>query len=294
MYHSLTTPSGFKGMPGFEISGAYNFKKWLGVEFGYQRHSGQQILNQTLQYLNYDNMGDFSTTITLKPVNPTQGGPQIPTTTTPFTLPANSHTEAVGFGTADLTRNTFLIGPKFTWRSNSRFTPFAHIQFGVSQYKRNNFKMNYSVNSEYSEFNVDDKGENFLVQKQIYVLKGALTKGEFSSLGFAMSVGGGVDWKMSKRLSIRLIQADYLPARHGFNYKYTDDFNSDISDTKYTTVQIVTYGTGLCSDLNVTCADYVQETTDRVKYTGTRNFSYSVPHQFMHNIKLSAGIVFGF
>jgi len=293
LYHSLTNPSGFQGLPGFEVSGAYNFRNWFGVEFAYQRHSGQQVLNQKLQYLNYDNMGNFSVTITQTPVNPTQGGPQLPTTTE-YAYPANSKTEAVGFGTADLTRNTFLIGPKFAWRSNSRLTPFAHALFGVSLYKRNNLKMDYSAYSEYNEYNYDNYST--LAARQTFDLKGTLTKGEFSNMGFAMSIGGGVDLKMTKRLSIRLIQADYVPTRHGFNYKYTDDSTSDISYYTYTTVLIPISGdlTGSCDNPNTTCAYYTQETRNRVKYTGTRNFSYSVPHQFLNNIKLSAGVVVKF
>ncbi|HVN78500.1 MAG TPA: hypothetical protein VMW38_05835 [Terriglobia bacterium] len=289
LYHTLTNPSGFQGLHGFEVSGTYNFKKWLGVEVGYQRHSGEQVMDQNLQSLSYSNTGYFITTVTSVPVNPTQGGPVLPTTNE-YDIPANSHTDATGFGTANLTRNTILIGPKFSWRSSSKFTPFAHVQFGVSQYKRNNLKMNYTVSSVYNEYSLDAAGNSNLVEKQTWDLTGKLTKGEFSNLGFAMSVGGGVDWKITKRLSVRLIQADYMPTRHGFDYKYTDDFTSDISDYKYKIVQILQ---GI-SDQGPVYADYVQETRQRVIYSGTRDFSYSVPHQFLHNIRLSAGVVFRF
>ena len=298
LYHSLTNPPRFQGLPGFEVSGTYNFNKWLGVEAGFQRHSGQQVLNQTLHYFDYNNTGLFSTTITQTPVDPNHGSPQLPTTNS-YSNAANSTTDASGFGTADLSRNTFLVGPKFTLRSRSRFAPFAHIQFGVTQYKRNNFIMRYSINSLGEEYSVDDKGNKNLLEKVTYDLKGKLTDGKISNLGFAMSVGGGIDLNVNKRISIRLIQADYLPTRHRFNYKYRDDSTSDISDYTYTTVQVVQGpadppGSGNCQNGNSQCYDYTQETQNRVTYTGWRHFSYSVPSQFMNNLKLSAGIVIKF
>jgi hypothetical protein len=288
LFHSLTNSPGNQPLPGFEISGTYNWKKWLGVEFGYQRHSGEQVIDQNIPYLDYENMGYFIITETATPVSATQGFPVLPTKTE-FVIPANSTTSAAGFGTATLTRDTWLAGPKFSWRNKSKFTPFAHVQFGVSQFKRKDFKMKYSIDSEYHEYNVDSSGKNFLTQKQTFSLQGNLT-GDFSNVGFAMSFGGGLDWQISKRLSVRLIQADYMPTRNGFNYKYTDGFTSDISDYAYEIVSILQ---GYSAEGPI-YADYNKETRERVIYTGTRAYGYSVPNQFLNNMKVSAGIVFHF
>jgi hypothetical protein len=75
-------------------------------------------------------------------------------------------------------RTLFLAGPQITFRKNERFQPFAHVLVGAVRLK-----------VESDRVNVD----------------GADT-------GFAMAFGGGVDVKtpLGKKVTVRLLQADYV------------------------------------------------------------------------------------
>ena len=79
--------------------------------------------------------------------------------------------------------------------------------------------------------------------------------------------------------------------KNGFKYNYSDNYSSDITDSKYTVVSVFQ---GYNVYNQPIYADYNQVTTQEVIYSGTRSFSYSVPRQFLNNIKISAGIVFKF
>ncbi|MCI0662463.1 MAG: hypothetical protein L0220_15445 [Acidobacteria bacterium] len=71
----------------------------------------------------------------------------------------------------------FLFGPKFAYRGNSRFTPFAHVLPGIV---RQNFNF----------------GANDTTQ-------------------FALATGGGLDINVTDRISLRGAQADYIMTRLG-------------------------------------------------------------------------------
>jgi hypothetical protein len=284
--HGLMNPPKLQHLPGFEISSTYNINKWLGIEAAYQRHAGERLVNHKVTYLNYTNSGDFITTISNIPINVNQAKPIAPEIYDSRNL-GDSNTQAEGFGTADTVRTTFLIGPRFTWHTKSRFAPFAHFQLGVSQLKSSNYQMKYTFNSIYHEFDAN----RTLKEIQTWGIQGKIT-GDHSSLGLAVSCGGGLDYRVNNLLSVRLLQADYLATRNSFMYNFADHFTSDINDYVYTIVSISQ------GEYNVNnqpiYSDYTQETRQRVIYSGTRTFSYSVPHQFLNNIKLSAGIVFTF
>ena len=71
---------------------------------------------------------------------------------------------------------TYTFGPKFSFRSNDRFTPFAHALFGGFH--------------ETAGFGGNSASAN----------------------GFATLLGGGVDFKIAPRISARLPQFDWLLA----------------------------------------------------------------------------------
>jgi peptidoglycan-associated lipoprotein len=75
----------------------------------------------------------------------------------------------------DLTLSDYLVGGRYSLRS-TRFTPYAQLLLGAAQ------------------------------------ASGTLAPGQLgmSSTAFAMSVGGGLDLKLTHRLALRLVQADYL------------------------------------------------------------------------------------
>jgi len=85
---------------------------------------------------------------------------------------------------------TFLFGPRLTFRSKSPFQPFAELNFGG---------MRISVSCENNPSNCTDE----------------FGTGSRSKTAFAMTVGGGLDIKMNKKVSLRLVQAEYLYTRFG-------------------------------------------------------------------------------
>jgi len=70
----------------------------------------------------------------------------------------------------------YLFGPRVTYRSYGSLTPFAHVLFG---------------------------GEHFGVS------------GGGTANSFAMSLGGGADYKLTEHVSLRLIQVEYLYTHFG-------------------------------------------------------------------------------
>jgi hypothetical protein len=68
---------------------------------------------------------------------------------------------------------TFLAGPKVSFRSASRFTPFTQVLFGAA---------------------TSTSGLYFQTNQTV----------------FAMTVGGGIDYRLNRRLSLRPVQADYM------------------------------------------------------------------------------------
>jgi outer membrane immunogenic protein len=78
----------------------------------------------------------------------------------------------------DGTLSTYLFGPRISYDRDSRITPFGQVLFGVAHIG----------------------GSNGLAFST-------------SNNSFAMTVGGGVDVKISRRFSIRPAQVDYLLTR---------------------------------------------------------------------------------
>jgi hypothetical protein len=100
------------------------------------------------------------------------------------TIPAPISTNVNGSGF------TFLFGPRLTFRNKSPFVPFTELNFGG---------MRISLSCENSN---SDCTESF-------------GTGSYSKTAFALTVGGGFDIKLSKKLSLRPVQAEYLYTRFG-------------------------------------------------------------------------------
>ncbi len=75
---------------------------------------------------------------------------------------------------------TYVFGPRLTYRGHGGFEPFAEALFG---------------------------GARFTIS-----VPGASA----SRNGFAMALGGGVDYKLTRNVAIRVIQADYFYSRIDF------------------------------------------------------------------------------
>lgn len=98
-----------------------------------------------------------------------------------------------------LTSYSFLFGPVLQ-RSSGKLSPFVHALFGVNR---------LSTNST-AATNLD-------------TAVGALVPANFSDSAFAMALGGGLDYKLSKSFGVRLAQLDYLYTRHDA-LSYSDSF----------------------------------------------------------------------
>ncbi|MFY9845413.1 MAG: outer membrane beta-barrel protein [Terriglobales bacterium] len=96
--------------------------------------------------------------------------------------PISSNINGTGF--------TFLFGPRLTYRNHSAFTPFAELNFG-------GMRISLSCKNNPSDC-TDEFGT-----------------GSRSKSAFAMTVGGGFDIKINKKLSLRPVQAEYLYTRFG-------------------------------------------------------------------------------
>jgi opacity protein-like surface antigen len=85
---------------------------------------------------------------------------------------------------------TFLFGPRFTYRSSSKFQPFFEVNFG-------GMRVSVSCNSS---------------APNCVAATGGAT---YSKTAFAATLGGGVEMKLSRKFSLRLVQAEYLYTRFG-------------------------------------------------------------------------------
>src|SRR5579863_7867753 len=85
---------------------------------------------------------------------------------------------------------TYLFGPRITLRNSSPFRPFFDLGFGGD---RLSATCKNSAGSCISNFGT----------------------GTYSKNAFALAVGGGFDIQLSKRISLRPIQAEYLYTRFG-------------------------------------------------------------------------------
>lgn len=100
-----------------------------------------------------------------------------------------NHGNVLGTGTSG-TLSTYLFGPRVSYRHLRKLTPFGEVLFGVAHANAKNFGTASSQNA------------------------------------FAMSVGGGVDYKLFDHFSIRPVQADYLMTRFGVGTMGTQTQNN--------------------------------------------------------------------
>jgi len=90
--------------------------------------------------------------------------------------------------TVKTSRHAFLFGPRLTYRGHDKISPFAHVLFGGVRAHRG----------------TTPPGPTGSPLPQLAPV---------SETAFGLALGGGVDYKASSRVAIRLIQADYLLTR---------------------------------------------------------------------------------
>lgn len=94
-------------------------------------------------------------------------------------------------GLPGLSSYSYLFGPVFSAHSN-RFTPYVHTLFGVNR------------TSLHSTNNLSDGTTTISLP-------------EVTDSAFAMALGGGIDYNVTKRFGLRLGQFDYLYTGHDLN-----------------------------------------------------------------------------
>ena len=106
-----------------------------------------------------------------------------------FSFLFGSTTETVGTTTFDtsLHRQTYLFGPQFNFYPDDKVKIFVHPLFGG-------------------------------VHDSIKTTFGTTTT-DFSASAFAMAFGGGMDVRVTPRVSVRVFQADYLPTHFGGEFQ---------------------------------------------------------------------------
>jgi len=92
----------------------------------------------------------------------------------------------------------FLIGPRFGFYNHSRFTPFGEVLFGVA---------NASVSTDILRVPTVFPSSSITLPDNI---SASLTA---SRTSFAMMAGGGLDIRLTKHLTYRLVDADYFLSR---------------------------------------------------------------------------------
>ena len=100
-----------------------------------------------------------------------------------------------------------MFGPRFSYRSESRFTPYAQIVFGGATRSLSR-QLDVLTGANIPVFPVVTPqslfpGANTEITAQVSASQSA----------FAMTVGGGLDWKIGKRFSFRPISVDYVLTR---------------------------------------------------------------------------------
>ena len=126
-----------------------------------------------------------------------------------------------------------MFGPRYSYRSDSRFTPYAQIVFGGATRSLSR-QLDVLTGANIPVFPVVTPqslfpGANTEITAQVSATQTA----------FAMAVGGGLDWKIAKRISFRPIAVDYVLTR--FPSYFTGD-NSNQNSIRASIGFVFTFG----------------------------------------------------
>jgi hypothetical protein len=113
----------------------------------------------------------------------------------------------VGIINASNTTSFYLFGPRVSYRSESRFTPYAQIVFGAATRSLSR-QLDVVTGANIPVFPVVKPrdlfpGANTEITAQVSA----------NQTAFAMAVGGGLDWKIAKHFSFRPVSVDYVLTR---------------------------------------------------------------------------------
>jgi len=139
----------------------------------------------------------------------------------------------VGIINASNTTAFYMFGPRYSYRSESRFTPYAQIVFGGAT-RMLSRQLDVLTGANIPVFPVVAPqslfpGANTQITAQVSATQTA----------FAMAVGGGLDWKIAKRITFRPIAVDYVLTR--FPSYFTGD-NSNQNNIRASIGVVFTFG----------------------------------------------------
>jgi opacity protein-like surface antigen len=219
---------------GFDFSLTRNINPWLGIKADFTGHIGTMDINDRMSYRE-----DSENT-------------ESPDENYYTYAQSNVYT-----GKVDYKRYSFLFGPEFSYRGNSRVRPFVHMLFGFTKLTTDKFNVDFT-----SIYDSSDWYSPVDIETTTGTISGKLE----SNTAFGMSLGGGLDIKAGKHASIRLIELDYVPTYN--NLKGT----------------IAMAGTTVQED-EVGVSPYE---------TFSDTFSGKLSSPRMNNLKISFGVVFSF
>ena len=134
---------------------------------------------------------------------------------------------------ADNTTTFYMFGPRFSHHSHSRFTPYGQIVFGgaTRTVSRQLDVVTTANNPVFPVVTPHDlfPGDNVEITAQVSATQTA----------FAMAVGGGLDWRIGKRISFRPVAVDYVLTR--FPSLLTGD-NHNQNSLRVTIGAVFTFG----------------------------------------------------
>uniref|UniRef100_Q01WN6 Uncharacterized protein n=1 Tax=Solibacter usitatus (strain Ellin6076) TaxID=234267 RepID=Q01WN6_SOLUE len=113
----------------------------------------------------------------------------------------------VGIINADNTTTFYMFGPRVSYRSHSRFTPYAQIVFGGATRSLSR-QLDVLTGANIPVFPVIAPQGLFPDANTEITAQVSATQ-----TAFAMAVGGGLDWRIGKRISFRPISVDYVLTR---------------------------------------------------------------------------------
>jgi len=122
-------------------------------------------------------------------------------------------------GIPDQTAYSILIGPVLSYRTKSRLTPFAHALFGYDR--------------------------THLGASTIVGPSSTVASASSSYTDFAMALGGGVDYKISRNFLLRLGQVDYFHTSINLNTLYDGAFGTAAIEGLATRQRNIRFSTGI-------------------------------------------------
>ena len=105
-------------------------------------------------------------------------------------------------GLPDANAYSLLVGPVLTFRGKSKITPFIHAMFGFDRAS--------------------------LSASTITGLSTPVSSSATTYTDTAVALGGGIDYRLFRRLSLRLVQADDLRTYHNLNKFYESVFPGSV------------------------------------------------------------------